>query len=82
MCEVSRRAFLAGGTTFLSLAAEAELLGGPVPAGMAEAAEVDRIGPDVYFHQGTVADNADAVCAITPRARAWTRAAASSRLSP
>ena len=62
MCEVSRRAFLAGGTTFLSLAAEAELLGGPVPAGMAEAAEVDRIGPDVYFHQGTVADNADAVC--------------------
>ncbi len=62
MCEVSRRAFLAGGTAFLSLAAEAELLAGPVPAGMAEAAEVDRLAPDVYFHEGNVADNADAVC--------------------
>lgn len=62
MCEVSRRAFLAGGTAFLSMAAEAELLGGPVPKGMAEAAEVDHIAPDVYFHEGNVADNADAVC--------------------
>ena len=31
MCEVSRREFLAGGTAFLSLAAEAELLAGPIP---------------------------------------------------
>jgi len=60
MCEVSRRGFL--GTAVLSLAAEVELLGGPVPAGMAEAAKVDRIAPDIYFHEGVVADNADAVC--------------------
>ena len=62
MCDVSRRKFLAGGTAFLSLAAEAELLAGPIPAGMAEAAKVDRVAPDIYFHEGRVADNADAVC--------------------
>jgi hypothetical protein len=62
MCDVSRREFLAGGTVLLTLAAEAELLGGPVPAGVAEAATADLIAPDVYFHEGNVADNADAVC--------------------
>ncbi len=62
MCEVSRRKFLAGGTAFLSLAAEKELLAGPIPAGMAEEAKADQVAPDIYFHQGTVADNADAVC--------------------
>jgi glyoxylase-like metal-dependent hydrolase (beta-lactamase superfamily II) len=60
MSEVSRRGFL--GTAFLSLAAEAELLGSPIPAGMAEAAKVDRIAPDIYFHEGRVANDADAVC--------------------
>jgi len=44
------------------LAAEAELLAGPIPAGKAEAGKVDLVAPDIYFHQGTVADNADAVC--------------------
>ena len=39
MCEVSRREFLAGGTAFLSLAAEAELLAGPIPPGMEDRAE-------------------------------------------
>jgi len=62
MCEVSRREFLAGGTAFLSLAAEAELLGGPIPAGMAEAGKADLIAADIYFHQGRVSDTADAVC--------------------
>jgi cyclase len=62
MCEVSRREFLAGGTAILTLAAEADLLGGPVPTGMGEAAAVDLVAPDVYFHEGNVADNADAVC--------------------
>jgi len=62
MCEVSRREFLAGGTAFLSLAAERELLAGPIPAGMAEASKVDLVAPDIYFHEGRVADNADAVC--------------------
>ena len=62
MCEVSRRQFLAGGTAFLSLAAEAELLGGPIPGGTAEATKVDPVAPDVYFHQGIVSDTADAVC--------------------
>jgi cyclase len=59
---VSRREFLTGGTAFLSLAAEAELLAGPIPAGMADAAKVDLLAPDIYFHEGQVADNADAVC--------------------
>ena len=62
MCEVSRRKFLAGGTAILTLAAEAELLAGPRPEGMAEASAVDMVAPDIYFHEGTVADNADAVC--------------------
>jgi glyoxylase-like metal-dependent hydrolase (beta-lactamase superfamily II) len=62
MSDVSRRNFLAGGTAFLSLAAEVELLGGPIPAGMAEAGKADLIAPDIYFHEGRVADNADAVC--------------------
>jgi cyclase len=62
MCHVSRRQFLAGGTAFLSLAAEKELLAGPIPAGMAEASKTDLVAPDVYFHQGVVSDTADAVC--------------------
>ena len=59
---VSRREFLTGGTAFLSLAAEMELLAGPIPAGMAEASKADLVAPDIYFHEGQVADNADAVC--------------------
>jgi hypothetical protein len=62
MCDVSRREFLAVGTAFLSLAAEEKLLAGPIPEGMAEAAKADLVAPDVYFHEGQVADNADAVC--------------------
>jgi cyclase len=62
MCEVSRRRFLAGGTAFLSLAAEVELLAGPIPAGMAEAAQADLVALDIYFHEGKVSDTADAVC--------------------
>jgi glyoxylase-like metal-dependent hydrolase (beta-lactamase superfamily II) len=62
MCNVSRRDFLAGGTAFLSLAAEMELLAGPIPAGMAEAGKADLIAPDIYFHEGQMSDTADAVC--------------------
>jgi glyoxylase-like metal-dependent hydrolase (beta-lactamase superfamily II) len=62
MCDVSRRKFLAGGTAFLSLATEKELLAGPIPAGMAEAGKADLVAPDIYFHEGRVADDADAVC--------------------
>jgi len=62
MCDVTRRGFLANGAVFLSLAAEAELLAGPIPAGMAEAGKADLIAPDIYFHEGTVSDTADAVC--------------------
>jgi cyclase len=62
MCEFTRRSFLTGGTAFLSLAAEAELLAGPALAGLADAAEADQLAPDVYFHEGNVADNAPAVC--------------------
>jgi hypothetical protein len=39
MCSVSRREFLIGGSTFLSLAAEAELLSGPKVEGISEAAK-------------------------------------------
>jgi glyoxylase-like metal-dependent hydrolase (beta-lactamase superfamily II) len=42
--------------------AEAELLAGPIPARMAEAAKDDLVAPDIYFHEGNVADNSDAVC--------------------
>jgi len=62
MCDLSRREFLAGGTAFLGLAAETELLGGPIPPGMAEAGAADLIAPDIYFHEGHVSDTADAVC--------------------
>ena len=62
MCDVSRREFLTAGTAFLSLAAEEKLLAGPIPEGIAEAAKADLVAPDVYFHEGQVADNADAVC--------------------
>ena len=62
MCDISRRGFLAGGAAFLSLAAESEILAGPMPAAMAEAAKADLLAPDVYFHEGQVSDTADAVC--------------------
>ncbi len=62
MCDVNRREFLVGGSAFLSLAAEAKLLAGPMPEGMAEAAKEDLVAPDVYFHEGQVSDTADAVC--------------------
>src|SRR6202162_2770815 len=62
MCKVNRRKFLAGGATFLSLAAGAELLAGPAPAMMPEAGQVDPVTTDVYFHEGSLSDNADAVC--------------------
>lgn len=62
MCDITRRGFLAGGAAFLSLAAEEKLLAGPVPAGMAQAAEADHVGGDVYFHQGSLVGQADAVC--------------------
>ena len=62
MSGVNRRDFLAAGSAFLSLAAESELLAGPVPGGMAEEAKADNLAPEIYFHEGRVADNADAVC--------------------
>jgi len=62
MCDISRRKFLAAGTGFLSVAAEAELLAGPIPEGIAEAANADLVAPDIYFHEGQVSDTADAVC--------------------
>jgi cyclase len=62
MCDSSRRRFLVGSAGFLGLAAEAELTAGPVAAGMAQAAGADRVAPDVFFHEGTLSDTADAVC--------------------
>lgn len=62
MCDISRRHFLTGASAFLSVAAEAELLAGPVPAGLAEAAKDDLVASDIYFHEGQVSDTADAVC--------------------
>ena len=61
MCNVNRREFLIGGSAFLSLTAEVELLAHPIPAGMAETAKADLVAPDVYFHEGLVSDTADAV---------------------
>jgi cyclase len=63
MCKVNRREFLAAGTAFLSVAAEAELLHGAIPAAASGAADVDRLAPGIYFHEGDVlSDNAAAVC--------------------
>src|SRR5579862_2593649 len=63
MCNVNRRQFLQTGGAFLTLAAEAELLAKPLPAAaMAEAAKEDLLAPDVYFHEGSISDSADAVC--------------------
>lgn len=63
MCKVNRREFLAAGSAFLSLAAEAELLHGAVPIAAAEAADVDKVAEESYFHEGdVVSDNAPAVC--------------------
>jgi glyoxylase-like metal-dependent hydrolase (beta-lactamase superfamily II) len=62
MCDVNRRGFLAGGAAFLSLAAEAELLAGPSPAGPPSQDPADQVSADVFFHAGTVSDTADAVC--------------------
>ena len=62
MCKVNRREFLAAGTAFLSVAAEAELLHGAVPAAAGDA-EADQLATDIYFHEGdVVSDNAPAVC--------------------
>jgi len=60
MCE-DRRSFLVRGAAFLSVAAEAELLEGRPQAGTPAAGSVDVVAPDVYFHTGTLADDADAV---------------------
>jgi len=62
MCDISRRKLLAAGTGFLSVAAEMELLGEPGAAAAAENGKQDQLGSDIYFHQGSLADNADAVC--------------------
>jgi cyclase len=62
MCDVSRRKLLAGGTAFLTMAAEAELLAGPIAPGMEQAGEVDSLAPDIYFHEGHLTPDADAVC--------------------
>jgi glyoxylase-like metal-dependent hydrolase (beta-lactamase superfamily II) len=62
MCNVNRREFLIGGGALLTVAAEAKLVSGPKPEGMAQAAKEDLVAPDVYFHEGDIADSADAVC--------------------
>ncbi len=58
MCHVTRRGFLAGGA---ALAANAHLLAGR-PAEPAAATPPDQLATDIYFHEGSLADNADAVC--------------------
>jgi len=62
MCEVSRREFLAGSAGFLSIAAEAELLAAKAAAAAPEAGKVDLITQDIYFHEGSLSDSAEAVC--------------------
>jgi len=62
MCKVNRREFLATSTAFLSVAAETELLGGKSIAAAAQMVEADQLASDVYFHAGSLADNAPAVC--------------------
>lgn len=46
----------------MSLDHEAELLASPSPPELEEATKEDLLGPDIYFHEGNVSDNAEAVC--------------------
>ena len=62
MCDISRRGFLTGGLGLLGLATEVELLAGQSPADGTEAGQADRVAPDVYFHEGSLAAGSDAVC--------------------
>lgn len=62
MCDINRREFVTGAGAFLSLATEAKLLGQPMRAGTAQADKEDLLATDVYFHEGQIADTADAVC--------------------
>lgn len=62
MCKVNRREFLATSTAFLSVAAEAEILRGKVAGSAVQNVEADRVAPDVYFHEGSLTDDAAAVC--------------------
>jgi len=62
MCDINRRDFISRSSAFLSLAAEAKLLPGPVTEGMNEAAKADLVAPDIYFHEGDISDSAEAVC--------------------
>ena len=62
MCKVNRREFLATSTAFLSVAAETEILRGKTVASAAESLEVDQIAPGVYFHEGSLSDDAPAAC--------------------
>ncbi len=62
MCDVSRRAFLAGGAAFLSLSSEMDIMGDQPPQSGSQAGKVDVVAPDIYFHEGQLSDTADAVC--------------------
>jgi len=57
MSNTSRREFLVGSAGFLSLAAEAELLAGPLPA--PQSGSIDVVAPDTYF---VLSDQPDEVC--------------------
>lgn len=64
MCDVTRREFLTGGATLLSLAAEQELLAAETTRRRQDNAigKVDKVAPDVYFHLGDVSSGTGAVC--------------------
>ncbi len=62
MCEVTRRAFLAGSGAFLSLATEAELLADSSEQSAPEVSKVDALASNIFFHTGEVSDTAAAVC--------------------
>lgn len=62
MCEIGRRKLLTGGAAFLSLSVEREILGASLAGQQTGAAHADRLGPDIYFHEGSLSDNADTVC--------------------
>jgi len=57
-----RREFLGGAATFLSLENEAELVANPSPGDMAEVGKEDLLGSDIYFNEGSLSNNAEAVC--------------------